>query len=81
MKLAYSAGYTSAIFQIGEFFCKVKSLRVPEATREHTTLEWLHRRSWSFSLPNVIHHTEHAGDITSSFLECRGGLSIAYGLT
>lgn len=61
IKLVYSAGYTSAVYQVGEVFCKVKILRVPQATREHTTLAWLHQRSWSFSLPDVIYHTEHNG--------------------
>lgn len=60
IKLVYSAGYTSAGYQIGEVFCKVKILRVPEATRKHTTLAWFHQRSWNFSLPSVIHHAEYS---------------------
>lgn len=61
IKLVYDAGDASAVFRIGEAFCKVRLLTIPEVTREHTTYAWLHQRSWSFSIPKVIHHTEHQG--------------------
>ncbi|KAH7302883.1 kinase-like domain-containing protein [Stachybotrys elegans] len=61
IKLVYDAGGVSAVFIVGEAFCKVRVLDVPRVTREHVTLEWLHRRTWSFAIPKVLHYTEHDG--------------------
>src|SRR5690606_10189733 len=57
----YDAGDMSAVFKIGEAFCKVRDLDIPGVTREHVTLAWLHERTWSFSIPDVLYHPEHDG--------------------
>jgi hypothetical protein len=46
---------------LGEAFCKVRILDVPEATREHVTLAWLHEpeRTWSFEMSKVHYCAEH----------------------
>lgn len=59
IKLIYDAGDVSAVFSIGDAFCKVRVLDIPDVTREHVTLAWLQQRSWSFAIPHVIHHAEH----------------------
>ncbi|KAF5021480.1 hypothetical protein F66182_6480 [Fusarium sp. NRRL 66182] len=61
IKLVYDAGGVSAVFSIGDAFCKVKILDVPDATREHVTLAWLHQRTWSFAIPDVLYHAEYDG--------------------
>lgn len=61
IKLVHDAGDASAAFRVGEAFCKVRALDMLGVTREHTTYAWLHQRSWSFSIPKVIHHAEHQG--------------------
>ncbi|KAF5019687.1 hypothetical protein F66182_8284 [Fusarium sp. NRRL 66182] len=50
-----------ATFRIGDALCKVKDIRVPQATREHVTLAWLKERTWSFAIPEVLYHAEHDG--------------------
>ncbi|KFH46574.1 hypothetical protein ACRE_026670 [Hapsidospora chrysogenum ATCC 11550] len=44
IKKVYDAGDMSAVFKIGEAFCKVRHLDIPGVTREHVTLAWLHER-------------------------------------
>lgn len=62
IRLIYEAGDVSAVFTIGpDVFCKVRVLDIPDVTREHVTLEWLHQRRWSFAIPNVLYHAEHDG--------------------
>lgn len=65
IKLVYDAGDVSAVFDMGEAFCKIRILNIPGVTREHVTLAWMHERhreqEWSFSIPNVIHHAEYDG--------------------
>ncbi|OAR02686.1 hypothetical protein LLEC1_00700 [Akanthomyces lecanii] len=59
VKLIHDVGGVSAVFAIGDVaFCKVRSIDIPSATREHTTLAWLHERNWSFAIPNTLHHAE-----------------------
>lgn len=62
IKLVYGAGGgVSAVFSIGDAFCKVRILDVPDVTREHVTLAWLHQLTWSFAIPDVFHHAEYDG--------------------
>ncbi|KAG8408401.1 hypothetical protein J3459_017812 [Metarhizium acridum] len=65
IKLVYDAGDVSAVFSVGDVFCKARILDIPDVTREHVTLAWMHERrreqDWSFSIPNVIHHAEYDG--------------------
>lgn len=58
IQLVYDAGGVSAVWSIGEIFCKVKILD-PGATREHVTLEYLSKRSLSFAVPEVYYHAEY----------------------
>ncbi|KAF9768340.1 hypothetical protein IL306_014374 [Fusarium sp. DS 682] len=61
IKLVYDARGASAVFSIGDAFCKVRILDVPDVTREHVTLAWLHQRTWTFAIPDVFHHAEYDG--------------------
>jgi len=57
----YDAGGVSAVWSIGDAFCKVKILD-PDATREHVTLDYLHnKRPLSFATPDVYYHAEYDG--------------------
>jgi hypothetical protein len=57
----YDAGGVSAVWSIGDAFCKVKILD-PDATREHVTLDYLHnKRPLSFATPYVHYHAEYDG--------------------
>jgi aminoglycoside phosphotransferase len=59
--MVHDAGGVSAVWAIGDAFCKVKILD-PNATREHVTLNYLHeRRPLSFAIPEVHYHAEHDG--------------------
>lgn len=61
IKLVYDAGRASAVWSIGDAFCKVKIID-PSATREHVTLNFLHhKKPHSFTIPQVHHHTEYDG--------------------
>lgn len=65
VQLVHDAGDRNAVWQIGEAFCKVqdRSSR-PETTREHTTLAYLRGGEidpLSFSVPQVLYHTEFDG--------------------
>lgn len=54
----YDAGDVSAVWRVGEAIVKVKEL-LPEATREHITLQCLHNKRFAgFVLPSVYHHSE-----------------------
>uniref|UniRef100_A0A1Y1MTU9 Aminoglycoside phosphotransferase domain-containing protein n=1 Tax=Photinus pyralis TaxID=7054 RepID=A0A1Y1MTU9_PHOPY len=61
IKIIYDAGGVSAVFSIGDAFCKVRILDVPDVTREHVTLAWLQQRPWSFAIPDVLYHAEYDG--------------------
>lgn len=62
VQLIYDAGDVSAVFAIGNSaFCKVRILDVPNVTREHVTLDWLHQRTWSFTIPHTLYHAEYDG--------------------
>lgn len=61
IRKVYDAGGVSAVWCIGDAFCKVKVLN-PNATREHVTLGYLHNKpSLSFATPTVHYHTEYDG--------------------
>ncbi|KFY38223.1 hypothetical protein V494_04480 [Pseudogymnoascus sp. VKM F-4513 (FW-928)] len=61
IRMVYDAGGVSAVWSIGEAFCKVKVLD-SGATREHVTLHYLHnKRPLSFAIPDVYYHAEHDG--------------------
>jgi hypothetical protein len=61
IKKVYDAGGVSAVWSIGDAFCKVKILD-PDATREHVTLDYLYnKRPLSFATPYVHYHAEYDG--------------------
>ncbi|APA09042.1 hypothetical protein SS1G_02915 [Sclerotinia sclerotiorum 1980 UF-70] len=61
IEMIYDAGGASAVWSIGDAFCKVKILD-PDATREHVTLDYLYkRRPLSFAIPDVHYHAENDG--------------------
>lgn len=58
----YDAGDASAVWDLGDAFCKAKKCLEPESTREHTTLAYLHSKpSLSFNIPHVYYHAEYDG--------------------
>lgn len=62
VKLIHDVGDVSAVFTIGDTaLCKVRIIDLPHATREHTTLSWLHEREWSFAIPKTLFHAEFDG--------------------
>lgn len=62
LQKVYDAGDVSSVWRAGEAFIKVKAVTIPEATREHATLGFLHRRGpLSFDIPEVYHHSESDG--------------------
>lgn len=64
--MVYDAGGISAVWSIGDAFCKVKILD-SNATREHVTLNYLHNKRLlnkhllSFAIPDVHYHAEYDG--------------------
>ena len=61
IQVVYDVGRVSAVWSIGDAFCKIKILD-PGATREHVTLEYLHKKlPLSFAIPDVHYHAEHDG--------------------
>ncbi|KAH7333444.1 hypothetical protein BKA65DRAFT_460222 [Rhexocercosporidium sp. MPI-PUGE-AT-0058] len=61
IKMVHDAGGVSAVWSIGNAFCKVKILDLG-ATREHVTLDYLHnKRPLSFETPDVHYHAEYDG--------------------
>ncbi|KLU86686.1 hypothetical protein MAPG_05698 [Magnaporthiopsis poae ATCC 64411] len=59
----YDAGDCSAVWTIGEAYCKVHILdrRIPRAIREHVTLDRVKKRHPSFIIPEVHHYAEFDG--------------------
>ncbi|KND86903.1 hypothetical protein TOPH_08474 [Tolypocladium ophioglossoides CBS 100239] len=61
IKKVYDAGDASAVWDLGDAFCKAKNLD-PETTREHTTLAYLRSKPClSFTIPHVYYHAEYDG--------------------
>lgn len=60
IQMVYNAGGASAVWSVGDAFCKVKILDRC-ATREHVTLNYLNNKRLSFATPNVHYHAEHDG--------------------
>lgn len=61
IRMVYDAGGVSGVWSIGDAFFKVKKLD-PGATREHTTLDYLHNKGpFSFAIPDVHYHAEYDG--------------------
>jgi hypothetical protein len=58
--MVYAAGDQSAVWRAGEAFIKAHDVRVPTATREHVTLNFVHSKQpqVDFAIPNVLHHVE-----------------------
>lgn len=55
----YDVGGISAVWRVGEAFIKVKKVALPNATREHVTLDYLrHKGPLGFDVPNVYYHAE-----------------------
>ncbi|KAJ8132008.1 hypothetical protein O1611_g1621 [Lasiodiplodia mahajangana] len=53
----YDAGDASAVWRVGEAFIKLKKTISPDATKEHTTLEYLHdRQPLGFRIPNIYYY-------------------------
>ena len=65
IRLAYDAGDTSAVWRIGDTYCKVKLMTYDGITRENATSNWLQSCSLSFEIPEVLYHFE---DDTRSYL-------------
>ncbi|KAI5865297.1 kinase-like protein [Durotheca rogersii] len=62
IKKVYDAGGVSAVWRVGEAFIKVKKVALPNATREHVTLDYLRaNRSLNFDIPDVHYHGEFDG--------------------
>ncbi|KAK4151151.1 kinase-like domain-containing protein [Chaetomidium leptoderma] len=62
LPLVYSAGDQSAVWRAGEAFLKVHDMRSPLITREHVTLEFLHRKKpLGFDISSVLYHGEWDG--------------------
>lgn len=65
LQKVYDAGGVSAVWHVGEAFIKVHKVTMPEATREHVTLSWLHDRMGAldlgFDIPHVLYHAEFDG--------------------
>ncbi|KAK5741653.1 hypothetical protein LTR17_003859 [Elasticomyces elasticus] len=58
VQLVYDAGGVSAVWVLGNAYCKIKVLE-PQTTREHVTLEYLQTRApLSFAIPRVIYQRE-----------------------
>jgi aminoglycoside phosphotransferase len=58
----YDAGAASAVWHVGEAFIKVKKVTLPDATREHVTLDYLYnRKPLGFDIPEVHYHAEFDG--------------------
>lgn len=66
IQLVHDAGDSSAVFRIGEAFCKVRGHVFgvfSKTTREHTSLAYLHDRErniapFTFPMPRLLHHFE-----------------------
>ncbi|KAF2969479.1 hypothetical protein GQX73_g4096 [Xylaria multiplex] len=55
----YDAGAVSAVWRVGEAFIKLKKLITPNATREHTTLQYLrNKQPLDFHIPDVYYHSD-----------------------
>ncbi|KAI0554356.1 kinase-like domain-containing protein [Xylaria curta] len=68
----YDAGGASAVWRVGEAFVKLKEIISLNATKEHTTLEYLRdRQPLNFRIPDVYYHT----DIGNRYLLVLGGLA------
>ncbi|KAK7398313.1 hypothetical protein QQX98_012314 [Neonectria punicea] len=62
LQKVYDAGGVSAVWRVGEAFIKVKEVTMPNATREHVTLDYLHSKGpLGFGIPNVHYHAEFNG--------------------
>lgn len=61
IRLVHEAGDTSAVWEIGNAFLKVKLCDTPSATREHVTLAALRAKCPSFAIPEALYHTEWDG--------------------
>ncbi len=55
----YDAGGVSAVWRAGEAFVKLKQTITPNATREHTTLQFLRsKQPLDFNIPDLYYHTD-----------------------
>ncbi|KAF5018490.1 hypothetical protein F66182_9525 [Fusarium sp. NRRL 66182] len=62
IKLVHDAGDKSAVWEIGEAFCKVRVKEYHNTTREHTTLHFVHEKQpSSFEAPAVLYHKDYNG--------------------
>ncbi|KAK1980907.1 hypothetical protein LZ30DRAFT_721905 [Colletotrichum cereale] len=62
IQLVHDAGDSSAVWKVGEAFCKVKVVEHEEATREHVTLNFVHKKKpATFDTPALIYHKEYRG--------------------
>lgn len=61
--LVHNIGEGSAVWKIGEAYCKVKAVEyLANATREHTMLHFVQKKQpTTFEVPSIIYHAEHNG--------------------
>lgn len=59
LQKVYDAGDASAVWRVGEAFIKLKDLITPNATREHTTLQYLwDKHPLDFNIPEVYYYAD-----------------------
>ncbi|KAI0537384.1 kinase-like domain-containing protein [Xylaria digitata] len=59
IRKVYDAGGVSAVWRVGEAFIKLKEMLSSDATKEHTTLEYLRdRQPLNFRIPDIYYHTD-----------------------
>ncbi|KAJ0166050.1 hypothetical protein CTA2_8944 [Colletotrichum tanaceti] len=62
IQLIHNVGEKSAVWRIGEAYCKVKAVEYTGCTLEHTTLRFVQeKRPTAFKVPSVIYYEEHHG--------------------
>ncbi|KAI0183532.1 hypothetical protein EV127DRAFT_376691 [Xylaria flabelliformis] len=72
IRKVYDAGGASVVWRVGKAFIKLKEMISSDATKEHTTLEYLRaRQPLSFRIPDVYYHT----DLGNRYLIVTGGLA------
>ncbi|POR37709.1 Uncharacterized protein TPAR_02087 [Tolypocladium paradoxum] len=62
LQKVYDIQTFSSVWRVGEAFIKVKKPLIPDATREHVTLDYVHSKGpVGFGIPDVYYHAEFNG--------------------